>query len=162
MESLRPDRDELDRFKSRSSENKKDPKSKKTGQASSPSAAASNAPVAVVAAKIPVWVTMLLVVLLAGAGGMAWLFVEQQTQIASLQESLNKASGTIDQGQLLMARFEGELSETGSELEQSGSAAEKKLAFLDSEMRKLWAVANERNKKSIQNYYVKRLYLPMN
>jgi len=149
MESLRPDRDELDRFKSRNNENKKDPKPKSAGQSSNASSS-STPPVAVVAAKTPVWVMMLLVVLLVGSGGMVWMFLEQQTQIATLQENLDRASGTIDQGQLLMARFEGELSNTGSELEQSGSVAEKKLAFLDSEMRKLWAVANDRNKKSIQ------------
>jgi chromosome segregation ATPase len=35
-------------------------------------------------------------------------------------------------------------------LEQSGSAVQSKLAFLDDQMRKLWVVSNERNKKDIK------------
>jgi len=69
--------------------------------------------------------------------------------VTSLKTELEDAIGFISQSKLLIARLEGELSETGAELEQSGSAAEKKLAFLDSEMRKLWGVSNDRNKKSI-------------
>jgi len=40
---------------------------------------------------------------------------------------------------------------TGVEMEQSGTAVQSKLAFLDSEMRKLWGVSNDRNKKLIQD-----------
>jgi hypothetical protein len=68
-----------------------------------------------------------------------------------IQEELNGASNFIGRSKLLMARFEGELNVTGAELEQSGSAVESKLAFLDGEMRKLWVVSNERNKKAIKD-----------
>jgi len=150
MESLRPDRDELDQFRSRNNDNKKGSKSN-TGKTSG--GGVKNKPTAPQATGnkgVPVWIVLFLLVLMAGAAGLGWLLVEQQAKLTALTDRLNEASGTIDQGQLLMARFEGELNETGSEFEQSGSAVEKKLAFLDTEMRKLWAISNDRNKKAIQ------------
>ena len=48
-----------------------------------------------------------------------------------------------------MARFEGELSETGAELEESDTGAQKKLKFLESEIRKLWGISYDRNRKAI-------------
>jgi len=150
MESLRPDRDELDQFRSRNNDNKKGSKSN-AGKASG--AGVKNKPAAAQAPGnkiVPVWIVLLLLILIVGVGGLGWLLIEQQTKLATLTDRLTEASGTIDQGQLLMARFEGELNETGSEFEQSGSAVEKKLAFLDAEMRKLWGISNDRNKKAIE------------
>jgi chromosome segregation ATPase len=90
---------------------------------------------------------MLLLVVLCGALGFGYF--QQETRVTDLKAELDDAIGFISQSKLLIARLEGELNETGEVLEQSGSAAEKKLAFLDSEMRKLWGVSNDRNKKAI-------------
>jgi len=150
MESLRPDRDELDQFRSRNNDKKKGSKPNTTKTSRTDPGLKHAPPQANAIKGVPIWVILLLIVLMAGAGGLGWLFVEQQEKLAFISDRLNEASGTIDQGQLLMARFEGELNETDSEFQQSGSAVEKKLVFLDAEMRKLWAISNGRNKKAIQ------------
>lgn len=136
---MRPESDELDRFKKR-----------KTGQAVKPTAKpVSGAPVAVAKARPSLaWIALVLI-LACVCGALAWGYVLQEQRISNLDRDLNDAIGFISQSKLLIARLEGELSETGEELEQSGSAAAKKLAFLDSEMRKLWGVSNDRNKKAI-------------
>lgn len=133
---MRPERDELDRFKNR-----------KTGQAVNPKAKA--APVAKVSAKPPYLLIGLVIVLMCVTGALGFGYVQQEQRISQLGKDLEDAAGFVNQSKLLMARLEGELSETGEELEQSGSAAAKKLAFLDSEMRKLWGVSNDRNRKAI-------------
>lgn len=140
---MRPERDELDRFKNR-----------KSGQVTKPAAKAtakpvSGAPAAPAKARpSSLWIA-LVCILACVSGALAWGYVLQEQRISSLDRDLNDAIGFISQSKLLIARLEGELSETGEELEQSGSAATRKLAFLDSEMRKLWGVANDRNKKAI-------------
>ena len=161
MESLRPERDELDQFKKRQA-----PKKKGGNKSSRVEPASNGVKVAppgsgdrVISARKHVapapgpsiFSLLLMLVVLAGLGGGAWLYWQQQLELTELRQNLADATGFIGQSKLLMARMEGELSETGAELEQSGSAAEKKLAFLDSEMRKLWGVTNDRNKKLIRS-----------
>jgi len=154
MDSLRPDLDELDQFKNRKNNNKststdgdaegeavKSSVKKLHGNGKAPIKKASNSPMILVFA----------VILMAVFGGLAWIVYQQQADIKLLKQNLQDASGFIGQSKLLMARFEGELNSTGAELEQSGSAAQKKLAFLDSEMRKLWGISNDRNKKAIKD-----------
>jgi len=138
MESLRPDREDLDQFKSR---NKKIPKStsaKKTHQPAKPVRESSR------------MMPLLIVVLVLLSGFFAWAYLEQQEKLFAMQEELKGATDFIGRSKLLMARFEGELNVTGSEIEQSGSVVQSKLAFLDGEMRKLWVISNERNKKGIK------------
>lgn len=141
MESLRPDRDDLDQFKSRKKPNtgaaagKPGQKPAKTKQPS------NNSPM-----------MFIFVIALAGLSiFLTWAYIDQQSQMEKLNAELKDAAGFIGQSKLLMARLEGELSETDAQLEQSGSAAQSKLAFLDSEMRKLWGVSNDRNKKAIES-----------
>lgn len=136
MESLRPERDELDRFNSRQSK----PVKKKTVAKQQKTSKSSS-----------ILVSLLLMVLVGASGFLAWAYLEQQSELKALQKELRDATSFIGQSKLLMARFEGELSETGAEMLESGSEVEKKLAFLDSEMRKLWGVSNDRNKKLIKN-----------
>mgnify|MGYP000577168307 CR=1 FL=1 len=139
MESLRPDREDLDQFKSR---NKKIPKStsaKKTHQPAKPVRESSR------------MMPLLIVVLVLLSGFFAWAYLEQQEKLFAMQEELKGATDFIGRSKLLMARFEGELNVTGTEIEQSGSAVQSKLAFLDGEMRKLWVISNERNKKTIKD-----------
>ncbi len=143
MDGLRPEMDELDRFKKRSMPNKKAEASKlKKPVVSEPNPSQKSA------SSLPITVLVLLII--CGATGFSWFSWKQQIEIDSLKTQLGEASGFMDQSKLLIARLEGKLSETGVELAESGTAAEKKLAFLDSEMRKLWGVAYDRNKKAIE------------
>jgi chromosome segregation ATPase len=67
-----------------------------------------------------------------------------------LERRLSDADEFIGQNKLLMARLEGEVSETGAEIEETGSVAGKKLDVLESEVRKLWGVAYDRNRKTLK------------
>ena len=134
---MRPEVDELDRFKSR-----------KTSQSAAPIAGKAVSPKA--ASPKPSYLLIALVcVLMCVSGALVWGYMQQEQRVSQLDRDLKDAVGFVSQSKLLIARIEGELSETGEELEQSGSAASSKLAFLDSEMRKLWAISNGRNKKAI-------------
>jgi len=137
---MRPERDELDRFKSRKDAQKVKPAKK------SPSATTSSG-----TASKPVFLTFLVVILVFASGALGWGYMQQEARVSELKAELDDAIGFISQSKLLIARLEGELNQTGEELEQSGSAAAQKLKFLDSEMRKLWGVSNDRNKKAIQS-----------
>lgn len=140
MEGLRPERDELDRFQKRNTKSKQVKKPSSGEKPKAPSASRSNSPLMV----------GLLLLMLVMIGFLGWMHVKQAQSVSSLTKELNDAMSFVNQSKLLMARFEGELTEAGAELEQTGTAAEKKLAFLDSEMRKLWGVAGDRNKKAIE------------
>jgi chromosome segregation ATPase len=135
---MRPEADEQDRFKSRTTNQKAAPVSAKSTPKPHPKSA-----------KQPFLLIALVCVLVCVSGALTWGFMQQEQQISQLDRDLKDAIGFVSQSKLLIARIEGELSETGEELEQSGSAAARKLAFLDSEMRKLWGISNDRNKKAI-------------
>lgn len=99
----------------------------------------------------------LLVVVVAAAAGAGWYTQEQRVQ--ALESQLEEADYWARQSKLALARFEGELSETGENLQERGesledkiAAQEKRLDAADSEIRKLWAVANERNKKRLDEH----------
>ncbi len=143
MDSLRPERDELDQFKKRSAKAPKTPKTPARGPAGS-------AEVSVKQAASPLRSVVMLLLVLA-SGGLSWASYHQQQEVAALQKQLDDALSFIGQSKLLIARLEGELNITGEELAENGTAVEKKLAFLDSEMRKLWGVTNDRNKKAIRD-----------
>ncbi len=95
-----------------------------------------------------------LLIVLAVAGGAGWYSQEQRVQ--ALEGQLEEADYWARQSKLALARFEGELSETGENLQERGATLEeqiaahtKRLDTADSEIRKLWAIANERNKKRL-------------
>lgn len=134
MEGLRAERDEQDRFNSRAK------KAKKNVVASRdvPPPKGNGALVFVI----------LLLVTLGGAG--VWGYISLQVKIDAMEKELAIAAKHISRSTLLMARFEGELNEADAEAQESGSLVSKKLAFLDAEMRKLWGVSNDRNKKAIK------------
>ena len=90
-----------------------------------------------------------MVLLIVGAVGGGWTYNEQSQELTVLREELKDALGFIRQSKLLMARFEGRLSETGAEMAEGDTEAQKKLKFLDSEVRKLWGIAYDRNRKAI-------------
>ena len=97
------------------------------------------------------WVLLIVLAVAAGAG---WYSQEQRVQ--ALEGQLEEADYWARQSKLALARFEGELSETGENLQERGATLEeqiaahtKRLDTADSEIRKLWAIANERNKKRL-------------
>ncbi|WP_372997041.1 hypothetical protein [Marinobacter sp.] len=100
------------------------------------------------------WVLLIVV---AGAAGAGWYSQEQRVQ--ALEGQLEEADYWARQSKLALARFEGELSETGENLQERGASLEDQLAAqkerldtADSEIRKLWAIANERNKKRLDDH----------
>lgn len=102
-------------------------------------------------------VLWLLVIALAVAFVAGWY--SQRQQIEALEGQLAEADEWVRQSKLALARFEGDLSQTGESLEERGSslreqleAQQKQLEEVDSEIRKLWAVANERNKKRLNEH----------
>ncbi len=80
-----------------------------------------------------------LLVALIGVGAAG--FSVWQLQIS--QKKLNDAEGRI-------AELEGRLNLTSSESDQSVTAIHEKLKWADSEIRKLWGVSNDKNKKAIE------------
>jgi len=92
---------------------------------------------------------LLMGLLLCAAAVGGWAYYQQTQEIRQLRHDLADASDLIRQSKLLMARFEGQLIESGEEQNKTGTEVEKQLKFLDTEMRKLWGVSNDRNKKAI-------------
>tara|TARA_R110002072_G_scaffold11246_1_gene51263 strand:+ start:5919 stop:6752 length:834 start_codon:yes stop_codon:yes gene_type:complete len=146
MDGLRPEEDELDRFNKRTSSKNKSNAGSGPPNKSSSSNGSSGSPSKPAGPSLAIF--MLLVIGLSAS--FAWFSWQQQIEISVLSTRLSDASGFIDRSKLLIARLEGKLSETGLELAETGTAAEKKLAFLDSEMRKLWGVAYDKNRKIIE------------
>ncbi|MGO1500054.1 MAG: hypothetical protein ACTHWH_02060 [Marinobacter sp.] len=101
-------------------------------------------------------VLWLLVLVVAVASVAGWYFQDQRIQM--LEGELDEADYGARQSKLALARIEGDLSEAGeSQQESRASLAErvesqkKQLDKADSEIRKLWAIANERNKKRLND-----------
>lgn len=95
--------------------------------------------------------------IVAGAAGAGWYQQEQRIQM--LEGQLEEADYWARQSKLALARFEGELSETGESLQEKGQSIEDRLATqgerldtADSEIRKLWGVANDRNRKRLDDH----------
>ncbi|MDX1633627.1 MAG: hypothetical protein R3280_03245 [Marinobacter sp.] len=98
-------------------------------------------------------VLLLVVVALAAAAG----WYQQQQRIEAMSAQLEEADYWARQSKLALARFEGELSETGETLEERGTSIEQRLqdqrALIEtanSEIRKLWVLANERNRAQLE------------
>lgn len=89
----------------------------------------------------PLWMILLLVVVCAGAGG--WLVWEQAQRIASLERTLATVKSDVRTNQM-------ELGVVDKEREETGQAVSEQLEMLDSEMRKLWAVAHQTNQPRIE------------
>lgn len=147
MDGLRPERDELDRFQSRSGSTKtsKTKPVKKSGASDSGAGGTGKSS----GRSSSGLVAICLVLILALFALLGWGYIKQNETLAALNRDLDEALDFINQSKLSMARLEGELSETGAEIQETGTSAAKQLEFLDSEMRKLWGVAGDRNKKAI-------------
>ncbi|MCG8516382.1 MAG: hypothetical protein MI794_00130 [Pseudomonadales bacterium] len=164
MESLRPDDDELrgkqpDKAESpptlREGEPVKSEKPAKAGAKSAKPAAKTKASPTKPAGR-PLVLWGLVLASIAAGGTLGW---QQQQRIAALEGQLEEADYWARQSKLALARFEGELSETGESLAETGASMEEQLAShgerldtTDSEIRKLWVVANERNKATLAEH----------
>lgn len=99
----------------------------------------------------------LLVIVVAVAAVVGWYSQNQRIQM--LEGQLEEADYWARQSKLALARFEGDLSETGENLQERGASLsdqmvshKKQLDDADSEIRKLWVIANERNKKRLDDH----------
>jgi len=162
MDGLRPDSDEVDSFqqsrnpraiKKQVASSRVSPKSvatKKTDPKNrEPRQSGELKPAAARRSASSTLIGLIMIVFMVGAVGGGWIYNEQRQELVALNSELKDALGFIRQGKLLMARFEGKLSETDAEMTSGDSEAQKKLKFLDSEVRKLWGVAYDRNRKAI-------------
>jgi uncharacterized coiled-coil protein SlyX len=141
MDGLRPERDELDRFQSRATP----AKSKKQKTKNTP---VEKDNVSSVKGSAPLFVGSFALTLVL-FGFLGWAYMKQNKALTVVEKDLAEAMEFVNQSKLSMARLEGELNQAGAEIEQSGSAAAEQLKFLDSEMRKLWGVAGDKNRKAI-------------
>jgi chromosome segregation ATPase len=147
MEPIRPDEDELRASRSNNTEKKEPQKPAKkatksgNGGRSGPSTMLS----------------LLVMLAVAGVGAFAWY--QHSQRIQQLESQLEEADYWVRQSKLALARFEGELSETGEDLQEAGQSIEQRLSNqsarldeADSEIRKLWGVANDRNKARLNEH----------
>lgn len=164
MDDLRPDSDEVRRYQQQRGKPVKGGATQKPAKAASPTKKTAQVkgadeegsaakPIKVSANGVKeksyfgVLSSLMVVCLLVGGGYIGW---QQHIKISLLEENLLYATDYMKQSKLLMARLEGRVYEADSEIEESGSEFEKQIKFLDSEMKKLWGVAGDTNKKLIK------------
>ena len=71
--------------------------------------------------------------------------------IANQQQMLKEEQAKVADADSRLLRLESRLSATDSALSQEGDATKEQINLWESEIRKLWAVSNERNKKWIED-----------
>lgn len=158
MEPIRPDRDELRADAPIGSAGRKKTEARKAKPApetgGKPAAPASPAKGSGGGGSVGLW---LLLFIVAGAAAAGWYF--QDRRIQAMEAQLEEADYWARQSKLALARFEGELSETGESLQQRGATMAEQIAdnaaglkTANSEIRKLWVVANERNKARLNEH----------
>ena len=87
---------------------------------------------------------LIMAILLGGLVLAGWFIANQQQQLGEEQARATQAESRLD-------RLEAELSATDSALSQEGQDTQQQIGLWESEIRKLWAISNERNKKWIQD-----------
>ena len=91
----------------------------------------------------PILVNGVLAVLIIGLAAAGWLILTQQERLDSGQRSLDQATARIQ-------ALEDRLRMTDETLSESDADTSKQIAFWDSEIRKLWDIANKRNRGWIE------------
>lgn len=98
---------------------------------------------------------VILLLVITAAGAIFWY--QQSQQIEAMKAQLEEADYWARQSKLALARFQGDLSATGENLAERGSGLEQQLneqkkaiADADSEIRKLWVIANEKNRPALE------------
>ena len=128
MEPLRPDQDELAERETI------------TGRRDGSSAGAKQAPGSV--RQTTLWLFLVLALVIAGTGG--WTLWQQQQRLIELEQELAEAGATAQENSQRLGSVNRERSETGE-------AISEQLSTLDSEMRKLWVIAHQRNQPAIES-----------
>ncbi|OZG74019.1 hypothetical protein BTA51_09595 [Hahella sp. CCB-MM4] len=153
MDTIKPEKDEVDRFRSQRRPPKTASATEKTVTEDKPAAPVQkhdpNTVSLTKSAQFALVFVFLMVVILAGFG--YWQVNSQQNTIQTLEQQLDQARQFISQSKLITARLEGQINQTDATMAQSGNEMARELKFLDSEMRKLWDVANKRNKTWIED-----------
>jgi chromosome segregation ATPase len=149
MEPIRPDEDEL---RASRPEQSKEPKAEKSRGKSKPASVPAGGGGSGGGSRA-LWLALLALAVAAGAG---WW--QQQQTLQVMEEQLEEADYWARQSKLALARFEGELSETGETLEQReqtlSDTLEEQAESLEtahSEIRKLWGIAYDRNRKRLDS-----------
>lgn len=155
MEPIRPDDDELRATRDSKPEPRKVKKPEKTGGSAGNGNQGGKSGNGGSRSSGPLFLIALLIV--AGVGAVGWY--QQNDRIAQMESQVEEADYWARQSKLALARFEGELSDTGEDLQETGqsieqqlSAQTKRLDNADSEIRKLWGVANDRNKSRLNDH----------
>ncbi|MEQ8859574.1 MAG: hypothetical protein RIC56_13090 [Pseudomonadales bacterium] len=91
-----------------------------------------------------IFANAVLAVLIAGLAGAGWFLAEQYQRLQTEAASLADARSRI-------AALEDRLRTTDEALTETGAETSEQINFWESEIRKLWAVTNERNKKWIED-----------
>lgn len=86
--------------------------------------------------------SLIMAIMLGGLVLAGWFIANQQEMLAAEQQRAEDADRRIK-------KLEARLSATDSALAQEGNDTQEKIGFWESEIRKLWAVSNDRNKKWI-------------
>ncbi|WLQ15212.1 hypothetical protein O5O45_04615 [Hahella aquimaris] len=149
METIKPEKDEVDRFQSQ----------RHKAPATKPAEPKKAAPVAEAPVEAYVrlsrpaqWaIVFVFILVLTFALIGYWQVKNQQQTILSLQNQLQQATQYISQSKLVTARLEGQINQTDATMAQSGNEMARELKTLDSEIRKLWDVSNKRNKQLIED-----------
>lgn len=89
-------------------------------------------------------VGIVVALLLAGLGVSGWFLVEQHQRLEAEGEALAAARARLD-------ALEDRLRTTDEALTETGATTSEQINFWESEIRKLWAVTNDRNRKWIED-----------
>jgi chromosome segregation ATPase len=89
-------------------------------------------------------INLILALLVAGLVMAGWFIANQHKLLVNSQQSLTQAEGRLE-------LLEDRLVVTDAQLTDTGSETKEQLENWESEIRKLWAVSNERNKKWIKD-----------
>ena len=87
---------------------------------------------------------LIMALLLAGLAVAGWFIANQQKLLSESENELARAGDRL-------GALEARLSATDSALALEGQDTQEKIGFWESEIRKLWAVSNERNRKWIKD-----------
>lgn len=87
---------------------------------------------------------IMVAILIGGLVLAGWFIANQQQMLAEEQQRVNNANQRL-------AKLEQRLMATDSALSQEGQDTKQQINFWESEIRKLWAVSNERNRKWIKD-----------